>query len=417
MRHVFSALTTVALVCTAGSVLAQEVTAVRAARLLDVQTGRMVPNPVVVIEGDRITAVGNRAPAGARVVDLGSVTLVPGLTDLHTHLSGDLEPNFALRSATTTEADAALRAAKNARITLMAGFTTVRDMSGFAGVSLARAIDRGWVDGPRVVPGANSIGITGGHCDETGFKPGLMEPDYREGVADGPEGVLRAVRYQIKHGAKFIKICATAGVLSFEEAVGAQQMTEEEMRVVVEEAARHDMHVAAHAHGTDGIMAATRAGVKTIEHGSILTDEAIALMVSHGTYHVPTTYLADAIDLAAVPPLIRRKAETILPVMRESLAQAIAGGVRVAFGTDAAVYPHGDNAREFAVLVKLGMSPLDAIRSATIVAADVLGVDDRGRVAEGMLADIVAVPGNPLEDITAMERVSFVMKGGRVYKQ
>ncbi len=400
-----------------GDAVAQEVIAIRAARLLDIRSGQIVADPVVVVQGDRVASVGGSVPRGAQVVDLGDVTLLPGLIDLHTHLSGDLDDNFIMRAALESEADYALRAAKNARITLMAGFTTLRDMSGFAGVSLANAIDRGWVDGPRLVPGANSIGITGGHCDETGFKPGLLEPDYRAGVADGPDGVLRAVRYQIKHGAKFIKICATAGVLSFEEAVGAQQMTEEEMHAVVDEAARHGMHVAAHAHGTEGIMAAVRAGVKTIEHGSILTDEAIALMVERGAYHVPTTYLADAIDLDALPPLLRRKAETVLPVMRESLARSIAGGVKIAFGTDAAVYPHGDNAGEFRVLVDLGMSPLAAIRSATVVAAEVLGVDDRGQIAEGMLADIIAVSGNPLDDITAMERVSFVMKGGVVYRR
>jgi imidazolonepropionase-like amidohydrolase len=406
-----------ALVTSYGIGHAQETIAIRAARLLDVTTGRIVDNPVVLVEDGRILDVGSRAPDGATAVDLGNVTLLPGLVDLHTHLSGDLDGDFVMRAVRETDADAALRAARNAKITLAAGFTTVRDMSGFPGVALARAIDRGMIEGPRIFPGANQIGITGGHCDRTGFAPGLLEPDYQYGVADGLDGVLRAVRYQIKHGAKFIKICATAGVLSFEEAVGAQQMTEEEIRVVVEEAARHGMHVAAHAHGTEGIMAAVRAGVKTIEHGSMLTDQAIELMVARGSYLVPTTYLVDAIDLDALPPLLRTKAETILPLARESLSRAIAAGVMVAFGTDAAVYPHGDNAREFAVLVDRGMSPLDAIRSATVVATDVLGLDDRGRIAEGLVADIIAVPGNPLEDITALERVSFVMKGGTVYKQ
>ncbi|MGH7482443.1 MAG: metal-dependent hydrolase family protein, partial [Longimicrobiales bacterium] len=235
------------------------------------------------------------------------------------------------------------------------------------------------------------------------------------GVADGVDEVVEAVRQQIKHGARVIKICATAGVLSFEESVGAQQMTEEEMRAAVEEAARHGIPVAAHAHGTAGIKAAVRAGVASIEHGSILDDEAIELMRERGTYLVPTTYLADAIDLDALPAQIRAKAEHVLPIMRESLRRAIAAGVPIAFGTDAAVYPHGDNAREFAVYVRLGMSPVDAIRTATVEAAALLGVDDRGVVAEGRLADLIAVPGNPFQDVRTLENVRFVMKGGVVY--
>jgi len=392
-------------------------TVIRAARMLDVESGRIVNNPVVVVEGDRIVSVGGRAPRGAQLLDLGDVTLVPGLTDLHTHLSSSLEGNWVMRQVTEDDADAALRAAKNARITLMAGFTTVRDMSGFPGVALKHAIERGDADGPRIFAGANSIGITGGHCDVTGFKPDLLEPDYRYGVADGPGGVLKAVRYQIKHGADFIKICATAGVLSFEGTVGAQQLSDEEMQTIVAEATRHGYHVAAHAHGTQGIKAAVRAGVRTIEHGSMLDDEAIRMMIDRGTYLVPTTYLVGAINLDALPAPIRTKAETVLPLAVESLRRAIQAGVKIAFGTDAAVYPHGDNAREFATLVERGMTPIDAIRASTTVAAEVLGVDDRGRIAAGLLADIVAVPGNPLNDITVMQRPTFVMKGGKVYKR
>jgi imidazolonepropionase-like amidohydrolase len=235
-------------------------------------------------------------------------------------------------------------------------------------------------------------------------------------VADGPWEVVTAVRYQIKHGAQVIKTCATAGVLSMEGPVGAQQYTLEELRAMVDEAARHGIKVAAHAHGSEGILAAVQAGVASIEHGSVLTDEIIDLMIERGTYLVPTTYLADVIALDVLPPLVRAKAETILPLMRQSLERAIAAGVRIAFGTDAGVFPHGDNAGEFEVYVRLGMSELEALRTATVHAADLLGLDDRARLREGLLADIIAVPGNPLEDITVTEDVAFVMLGGRVIK-
>jgi imidazolonepropionase-like amidohydrolase len=233
---------------------------------------------------------------------------------------------------------------------------------------------------------------------------------------DGPDQVTQAVRYQLKHGAKVIKICATAGVLSFEESVGAQQMSDEEMAAAVGEAKRHGVKVAAHAHGTAGIKAAIRAGVASIEHGSMLDDETFALMKQRGTYLVPTTYLADAIDLAVLPPVFRTKAENVLPLARASLTRAIRAGVKIAFGTDAAVIPHEHAVREFNSLVQRGMSPLEALRAGTVNAADLLGTPDRGRLAAGLLADIVAMPGNPLEDIRATERVTFVMKGGRVFR-
>ncbi len=390
---------------------------VRADRMLDVVAGRVVSNAVVVVEGERIVRVGGSVPRDAEVIDLGDVTLVPGLTDLHTHFASDIEGDWTNRTTRNTDADAALRGARNAKRTLIAGFTTVRDMSGFPGVALMHAIDDNIVEGPRIFPGANSLGITGGHCDVTGFAPGVVETDFRDGIGDGTGGVLRALRYQVKHGARFIKICATAGVLSFEGSVGAQQFSDEEMRTIVEEAARHRMHVAAHAHGTEGINAAIRAGVGSIEHGSMLSDESISLMREHGTYLVPTTYLADVIELDALPPPIRRKAEYVMPLARASIRKAIQAGVRIAFGTDAGVFPHGDNAKEFGVLVDLGMSPIDALRSATMTAADLLGFADRGQIADGFLADFIAVPGNPLENILVMEDVQFVMKGGVVYKQ
>ena len=352
---------------------------VRAARMLDMVSGQMIRDVSVVVTGDRITAVNPASlPPGARVMDLGDVTLLPGFIDLHTHLTGEISATSFIEPVLETSVDAAYKAARHGRITVMAGFTTVRDFGGEVTVAMGKAVDRGDVVGPRIIPSRNALGITGGHCDVTGFAPGVLEQDTKAGIADGPWEVVEAVRYQIKHGAQVIKTCATAGVLSLEGPVGAQQYTYEELKAMVDEAARHGVKVAAHAHGTEGIKAAVRAGVETIEHGSMLDDEAIALMKEHGTYLVPTAYLRDRINLAVLPPLVRRKAETVLPLAAESNRKAIAAGVKIAFGTDAAVYPHGENAKEFAVYVKLGMTPLAALRSATTVAAEVLGKDDRG---------------------------------------
>lgn len=404
----------------AGSGLAQEdPVVIRAAAMVDVERGELVREAVVVVEGGRITAIGAAAaPESARTIDLGDLTLLPGLIDAHTHLAYDLEGDWSHRAGTETTAERALRGAKNARRTVLAGFTTIRDVgsSGFVDVALGHAMEGGWITGPRVIGAGHSLGITGGHCDETGWRPGVLERDWRTGVADGTDEVVKAVRNQIKHGAGVIKVCATAGVLSHEPSVGAQQYSGEELAAIVEEAARHDRVVAAHAHGTEGIVAAVRAGVASIEHGSMLDDEAIRLMRERGTYLVPTTYLADVIDLSVLPPEIRAKAEWILPRARESVRRAIAAGVPIAFGTDAGVYPHGDNAKEFGVLVDLGMEPIAAIRSATLNAADLLGVDDRGRIAPGTLADLIAVSGDPLEDVRVLEDVRFVMLGGEVVK-
>ena len=386
--------------------------------MLDVASGRVLRDARVVVTGELITAVNPATPpAGARVIDLGDVTLMPGFIDLHTHLGGEIGANSFIEPVLETNVDAAFKATRHARTTVMAGFTTVRDFGGDVTVALARAVERHDVTGPRVIPSRNALGITGGHCDVTGFAPGVLELSAKDGVADGPWEVVEAVRYQIKHGAQVIKTCATAGVLSLEGPVGAQQYTYEELKAMVDEAARHGIKVAAHAHGVEGIKAAIRAGVASIEHGSVLDDEAIALMKQHGTYLVPTAYLRDRINLAVLPPLVRRKGETVLPLAEASNRKAIAAGVKIAFGTDAGVYPHGENAKEFAVYVKLGMSPLAALQSATSVAAEVLGRDDRGIIAPGRLADLVAVPGDPLQDITATERVQWVMQGGRVIRE
>jgi imidazolonepropionase-like amidohydrolase len=401
---------------------AQESVVLRAARMLDVTTGKIIASPVIVVTNGRIASVssgsGPAAPASARVIDLGDVTLLPGFIDSHTHLTSNLERGSETRDVTEPTPALTVRGVRNARAMLISGFTTVRNVGSrdFADVALMKASDDGWIDAPRIIPAGHSIGITGGHCDATGFRPGILELSARDGVVDGPDQVTQAVRYQLKHGAKVIKICATAGVLSFEESVGAQQMSDEEMAAAVGEAKRHGVKVAAHAHGAEGIKAAIRAGVASIEHGSMLDDEILALMKQRGTYLVPTTYLADAINLAVLPPIFRTKAENVLPLARASLTRAIRAGVKIAFGTDAAVIPHEHAVREFNTLVQRGMSPLEALRAGTVNAADLLGTPDRGRLAAGLLADIVAMPGNPLEDIRATERVSFVMKGGRVFR-
>jgi imidazolonepropionase-like amidohydrolase len=390
---------------------------IRAARMIDVISGRTLDNPVIVVDGDRIIAVNPPTPPlNARTVDLGDVTLLPGFIDAHTHLGSEISATSFTEPVRLTQADFAFQAAANAIKTVEAGFTMVRDFGGDVTVALGKAVAAGTVIGPRVIPSRNSLGVTGGHCDETGWKPGVLETTPEDGIADGPWEVVKAVRYQIKHGAQVIKTCATAGVLSMEGPVGAQQYSADELAAMVAEAHRHGIKVAAHAHGRAGIKAAVQAGVASIEHGSEIDDEIIALMKQRGTYLVPTTYLVDRINLAVLPPLVRRKAEQILPVARKNLERAIKTGVKIAFGTDAGVFPHGENAKEFAVYVKLGMTPIAALRTATTHAADLLGMTDCGTIEPGKLADLVALAGNPLVDITATERVSWVMVGGRIVR-
>ena len=397
---------------------AESVQLIRAGAYLDVAAGRIVSPAVIVITGNRITAINpEQEPSDANVIDLEGMTLLPGLMDAHTHLTLEIEPGWATEPATATTADFALRGVANARKTLLAGFTTVRDLYAydFADVALRKAIDRGWVPGPRMLTSGHALGITGGHCDVTGFAPGILETSPKSGIADGPDEVIKAVRYQIKHGATVIKLCATAGVLSFEEAVGAQQMTDAELRAAAEETHRHGLRIAAHAHGTEGIIAASNAGIDSIEHNSIMTDEAARVLKKNGTWVVPTLYLARAIDWDSLPEALQAKGRVVMPLADESFTRAVKFGLKIAFGTDAAVFPHGDNAREFAVRVELGQAPIDAIRSATIHTAELFGVQDRGEIRIGLLADLIAVEGNPLEDITELERVLFVMKDAVVY--
>lgn len=391
---------------------------IRAKAYLDVDSGRLVEPAEIVIEEGVITAVNpSSLPSGERI-DLAGLTLLPGLIDMHTHLTYELVPGWDVEPVRWTQADFALRGVVNARKTLLAGFTSVRDIFAyeFSDVALMRAIDRGWVDGPRMLVSGHALSITGGHCDVTGFAPGVKELDYRAGIADGVDDVVRAVRYQIKHGANVIKICATAGVLSFEGPVGAQQYSFEELKAAAEEAHRHGLKIAAHAHGTEGIIAASEAGIDTIEHASVITKKAARILKKNDTAIVPNLYLTQALDLDPLSPAIRAKAEAITPKFFESFRMALEYDLKIVFGTDAGVFPHGENARQFALHVENGQSALEAIRGATLVAAQVLGTPDRGRIAEGLLADLIAVDGNPLEDVSRLEDVRFVMKGGVVYK-
>jgi imidazolonepropionase-like amidohydrolase len=406
------------LLATLASAAQAETTIVKASRYLDVVSGRYVSPSVIVVEDGKIAAINPATAPQGETLDLGDMTLLPGLMDAHTHLTYDIGPGFETEPVRLTAADEALRGASNAKNTLLAGFTTVRNVGagGFSDVSLKNAIDKGLVDGPRIIPAGNALGVTGGHCDATGFAPGVLELDEKKGVADGADSFVKAVRYQIKHGAKVIKVCATAGVLSFEDSVGAQQMTFEELKAVADEAHRHGLKVAAHAHGTAGIIAASNAGIDSIEHGSIITEEAARVLKKNGTYLDSTLYLTRTINWDALPPALAAKGREVMPLADESFKLALRHGVKMALGTDAAVYPHGQNAGELVVHVELGQSPIEAIRSATINDADLFGVTDRGRIAPGLLADIIGVSGDPLADIKTLQNVGFVMKNGNIYK-
>jgi imidazolonepropionase-like amidohydrolase len=400
-----------------------EVLALTAERMIEVRSGRVVRDAVVVVDGERIVAAGPRAtvtvPAGARVVELGNRTLLPGLFDMHVHLSsGSTRPKKFAQFFFDSAVDSALRAADNARATLAVGFTSVRSAgdNDYIDVALEKAIEEGFAVGPRILPAGYQISMTGGHGDDTGFPPGVFEYGPEQGIADGPEKLLRAVRYQIKHGARVIKLMVTGGVGGFERTLDLQQFSEEEMRTVVEEARRNRLKVLAHAEALAGTLAALRAGVDSIEHGSQLDDEAIRLMKEKGTYLVPTPLVGLEQTGADAPELIQAKSREERRRAAESLRKAIRAGVKIAYGTDAGAMAHGHNARQFALLVEAGMSPLDAIRSATMAAADLMGVSDRGTLEAGQLADVVAVPGDPLADVHAMERVDFVMKGGVIFR-
>ena len=396
---------------------------VHAGHMLDVKTGKLAADQMLVIEGGKIVSVGTTAeakiPADAVRIDLPNATVLPGMIDTHTHLT--MDPRFGYDTLAISVPREALTGAKNARLTLLAGFTTVRNVGadGYSDVALRDAINAGDVPGPRMLVSGPALGITGGHCDNN-----MLPFEYHavgDGVADGISAVQHKVRENIKYGADLIKVCATGGVLSLGDNPQASQYTLEEMKALVADAHRLGRKVAAHAHGAEGIRWAAEAGVDSIEHGSYIDDAAIATMKEHGTYLVPTLYLGDwMIDnagLTRLPLPLLAKAQEVIPAARKNIAHAFASGVKVAFGTDAAVYPHGLNAHEFAVMVRLGLTPLQAIQAATVNAADLLGWSGKvGSLEPGAWADIVAVDGDPLKDVTTLERVKFVMKAGEVVK-
>jgi imidazolonepropionase-like amidohydrolase len=394
---------------------------VRAARLINGRSAAPIAPAVVVIRGERIDAVGAGAPipAGARVIDLGNATLLPGLIDLHTHLTST-GVHWEDELLKTTPGQAALHGAQNARITLMAGFTTCRDMGPtwpFVDIDLRKAIDEGVVVGPRLLASGNYVSPTGGAGDARQFSIYVDVPIVRN-LADGVDEIRKAVRTNLKQGADFIKILGTGAVLSKGAPPGSQQYTEEEMHVAVEEAARWGRHVAAHVHGTDGIKAAIRAGVHTVDHGSMMDDEAVELLRSHHAYFVPTLYTSEAIAVDPnVPASEKARSLEVAELKDRSFQLVLKSGLPIGFATDAAVVPHGQNAREFAYRVRLGQSPMAAIVSATRTAAEIIGWSDRvGTIEPGKFADLIAVGGDPLRDITELERVTWVMKGGIVYK-
>jgi imidazolonepropionase-like amidohydrolase len=397
--------------------------AIRAARLIDGRGGAPITNAVILVEGERITAVGRELaiPAGATVIDLSHSTVLPGFIDAHTHVTSQ-PTNYLEDLFRKSPIDVAVTSHVYARRTLDAGFTTIRDVGAgeFIDRALRDAINRGDVPGPRMQVATLTVGATGGHGDLSGFSPYIKFGQF-SGIADGADEIRKLVRFEVKNGADVIKLIAGAGVLSEEESAGAPQYSQEEMDVVVQEAAMWGRKVAAHAHGTEAVKRALRAGVASVEHASFIDDEGIRLAKARGAYLVMDIYNDDYIlaEYAKLgyPQKILDKERLVGRTQRENFRKAVRAGVKLAFGTDAGVYPHGDNGKQFAKMVEWGMTPMQAIQAATVNAADLLGWADRvGSVAPGRYADLVAVDGDPLADIHELERVRFVMKGGTVYK-
>jgi imidazolonepropionase-like amidohydrolase len=425
MRNVVLA---IALLVLTSPAAAADLYALKAARLIDGTGGEVINRAVVIVTGNIITDVGSNLPipSGAIVIDLGEAALLPGFVDAHTHLVGRQlgEAGWDLSSVKDYEGYSAIRAVAHAEKTLLAGITTVRNVGAelFHDMALRQAIDEGLVRGPRMQNAGYGLGITGGHCDENAFKPGLMDGGIRQGIANGPDEVRAAVRYMVKYGADVIKTCATGGVLSEGDSVGGPQYTLDELKAMVEEARKLDRKVAAHAHGAEGIKIATRAGVASIEHGSFLDEEGAKLMARSGTFLVPTLSALERVENAAKDGTLKglraEKALAAAAAGRNALRIAVANGVPIAMGTDAGVGPHGENMRELALMVEWGgMKPMDAIVAATMGGARLLGWEKRiGSLEKGKLADIIAVPGNPLSEIRFLSSVTFVMKDGVVYK-
>jgi imidazolonepropionase-like amidohydrolase len=405
------------------------VVAIKAARLFTGIDDVSIADAVVIVDGGRIRAAGARlaVPAGAQVIDLGDATILPGFIDAHTHLTDEASEDWnadTVSGLRRTVPEATLRAAEFARRTLMAGFTTVRDVgsSDYIDAGLRNAIAAGLTPGPRMLVSVHALGARGGHCDNTGFPYQRFgpEPGVADGIASGPDQFRDAVRFQVKYGADVIKVCATGGVLSLGDDVGASQITQAEMDALVDEAHRLHRRVAAHAHGAEGAKVAVRAGIDSIEHGSFLDDEAVRMMKERGTYLVPTLmageYAGGRKAVRHLPPEIAAKAIQALDGRSTAFKRALGAGVRIAFGTDSGVSPHGRNAEEFALLVEHGMTPAAALRT-SVAAAALLGLEtSAGTIVAGKEADIVAVPGDVLKNISATERVRFVMKGGKIVR-
>jgi len=414
---------------------ADETIALKAARLFDGRSSSLLQNGVVIVRGDKIVDAGSNLPlpSGAQVIDLGDATLSPGFMDAHTHLTADYSGNYnerRLQELDLNVSEQAIHATVFARATVEAGFTTVRDLGSrfvasreFVDVALRNSINKGTIVGPRMLVATKGIGATGGHFDPTsGFRDFLFgrEPDYTDGIANGPDEIRKAVRFEVKNGADVIKAAVSGGVLSLADEVDTPQLTPAEMAALVDESHRLRRKVAVHCHGDQAAREAIEAGVDSIEHGSFMKPETLAMMKKKGTYLTPTLMASEWImgKLANYPAALQEKAKAAFNARSEMFRNAVKMGVKISFGTDAAVYPHGENAKEFKLMVDLGMSPIDALKSATTNDAELFGVAQKlGTLEKGKLADVIAVPGDPTTDITATARVSFVMKEGKIIRQ
>src|SRR5947207_11510845 len=413
---------------------ADETIALKAARLFDGKSNSLVQNGVVIVQGDKIVDAGSnlQIPSGVEVIDLGEATLSPGFMDAHTHLTADFSGNYnerRLQQLDLNVSEQAIRATAFARATVEAGFTTVRDLGSrfvasheFVDVALRNSINKGIIVGPRMLVATKGIGATGGHFDPTsGFRDFLFgrEPDYTDGIADGPDEIRKAVRFEVKNGADVIKAAVSGGVLSLADEVDTPQLTPAEMAALLDESHRLRKKVAVHCHGEQAAREAIEAGVDSIEHGSFMKPETLRLMKQKRTFLTPTLMASEYImaKIDQYPAALQAKAKAAYNARSEMFRNALKVGVKISFGTDAAVFPHGQNAKEFALMAGLGMAPVDTLKAATSSDAELLGISEKvGTLEKGKLADVIAMPGDPTVDITATERVSFVMKEGKIIR-